>query len=200
MDGPGTRKPESSLGLAPFAVAKNKQARRAQSEKSKVNRRLKIQNLFVLSSQRDHHRPNALQHDSNNRNLRFAREISNAAEEESVLGHREVNARPGKHRLAEKPDRRNGDPQRNKTRSPIASHNLHHRARRNAGRGQRRHSQGSQANHVDRHVEHHHGHNPDHQRAPQIPARVANLAGDKVRRLPPSVGKQYRAPSPHPTQ
>ena len=59
-----------------------------------------------------------------------------AAEEQAVLGHREIDARRGQHALAEEAERRDGDAERDQGRAALAQREPHDVARRRLGCGQ----------------------------------------------------------------
>src|ERR1700730_2854626 len=89
--------------------SENKKRGSGQPEKDKVHRDDVIEDLLVTSAQRNHDRPDALQHDRNDWDVSARRNARDRAKKKSVLGHGEINTRRGENGLREKAECRNGD-------------------------------------------------------------------------------------------
>src|SRR5882762_4863194 len=83
------------------APAKDEQGRSRESKENEIGRDHVIEYLLILPRKRDDDGERALQCDSDHRHLCSRRDISHAAKEKAILGHRKVGARRGEHSLAE---------------------------------------------------------------------------------------------------
>ena len=91
-------------------LAPEHEKRRArQAEEDEVDRDDVAEDLSVGAGYGDHDRGDALQDDGEHRHAALRADRREAAEEDAVLGHCEIDARRGQHALAEKAECRDGD-------------------------------------------------------------------------------------------
>src|SRR5687768_9151137 len=98
-------------------AAEDEERERGQPEPDEVHRDDVVEYLLVAARDGDDGRERALQGDGRDGRARPRREPRDAAEEEAVLRHREVDARRRQHALAEKAERRDGDADRDEPRA-----------------------------------------------------------------------------------
>ena len=174
------------------AASKHKNRGGRQPEKEEVHGNDIVQDLLVAAGERDHDGPDALQHDRHDRHAGARMQPGEGAEEQAVIGHREIDARRGQDGLAEKAQRRDGDCSGNKRRAALAQGEPHHCRCRRGGGGERLRPERAHADPVHCRVERDHSEYADQQATGQVLARVFDFGGDEVRRLPATVGEQHR--------
>src|SRR5262245_45678192 len=95
---------ERALGTLTLTPPEDDERRSGEAEEHGVQRDDVAEDLLVASADRDHRRPDALQHDGHHRRARSLRQTTNGLEKDSIPRHGVVHPWRGEHALAQKPN------------------------------------------------------------------------------------------------
>src|SRR4051812_31697403 len=177
-------------GVGALVAAEDEEAPGGEREKEEVDGHDVAEDRLVGADERESDGDAALERDGNRRDPGPLAHAGHGAEEDPVLGHREVDAGRGEDRLAQEPESGYRDARGDRRASARPQRARHHVEGGSAGRGEARGSQGAQADERNERVERDDAEDAGEERAREIAARILHLAGDEARGLPAAVRKE----------
>ncbi len=172
------------------AAAQEEKANSGEAEEERVHGDDVVDDLRVGSGESDEDGPDALQGDGNDRDARAGMNPGDAAKEDTVFSHGEIDARCGEDGLAEKAEGGKGDARGDKRGAAWTECATHHDRSRSSGPSEPHRTERADVNKIHGSVDGDDAENAEDEPARESLARVANFPAEKAGGLPAAVGEE----------
>src|SRR5438094_4451088 len=174
-------------------AAQAKEANGGEAEEERVHGDDVVDDLRVGSGESDEDGPDALQGNGNDRDARAGMNPGDAAKEDTVFSHGEIDAWGGEDGLAKKAKGGKGDARGDERAAAWTECAAHHDRGRSGGTSESHGTERADVNKIHGSVDGDDAKNAEDESARESLARVADFAAEKAGGLPAAVGEENRS-------